>query len=391
MIKKIKNIFVTALVFFIVILGLANGDDNQPLEKTQTVRTVQETLSYQEEDIEESKNTDSSIEAEEASLADQEKEDIEESNNTDSSIKIGKETSKVVIATSKAATETSKATTETSKAVAETTKAVTETSKTVVETSKTVAETSNTVTETSKTVTETSIKAKPVESSKVYYEVEKVVDGDTIRIYKDGQVERIRLLLIDTPESVHSEQYKNVAIGTVASNFTKDFLAGHKVYLEYDQELQDRYGRTLAYVYREDGQSLNKALLYASVAKVPLYQPNDKHYEEYKAIEREVRPKGKGIWADIEAAYPGKPKEVKQQEQQNKSTQTTSTTKQISNTESSSQKPLIKGNINREGEKIYHIPGQRDYDKTIIDTSKGERWFYSEEEAVAAGWRRAKR
>ena len=371
-------------MFFIVILGLANGDDNQPLEKTQTVRTVQETLSSQDEDIEESKNTDSSIEAEEASLDDQAKETLEESNNTDSSIKIGKETSEVVIATSKAATETSKATTET-------TKAVTETSKTVAETTKAATETSKTVVETSKTITETSRKAKPVESSKVYYEVEKVVDGDTIRIYKDGQVERIRLLLIDTPESVHSEQYKNVAIGTVASNFTKDFLAGHKVYLEYDQELQDRYGRTLAYVYREDGQSLNKALLYASLAKVSLYQPNDKHYEEYKAIEREVRPKGKGIWADIEAAYPGKPKEVKQQEQQNKSTQTTSTTKQISNTESSSQKPLIKGNINREGEKIYHIPGQRDYDKTIIDTSKGERWFYSEEEAVAAGWRRAKR
>lgn len=52
---------------------------------------------------------------------------------------------------------------------------------------------------------------------------------------------------------------------------------------------------------------------------------------------------------------------------------------------------LIKGNISNKGEKIYHCPGQRDYDKTKIDPSKGERYFNTEEEAVAAGWRKAKR
>lgn len=47
----------------------------------------------------------------------------------------------------------------------------------------------------------------------------------------------------------------------------------------------------------------------------------------------------------------------------------------------------IKGNINREGEKIYHVPGGRDYNKTEIDPGKGERWFCSADEAVANGWR----
>lgn len=47
----------------------------------------------------------------------------------------------------------------------------------------------------------------------------------------------------------------------------------------------------------------------------------------------------------------------------------------------------IKGNINRKGEKIYHIPGASKYDATKIDESKGERWFCSEDEAIAAGWR----
>jgi len=48
---------------------------------------------------------------------------------------------------------------------------------------------------------------------------------------------------------------------------------------------------------------------------------------------------------------------------------------------------LIKGNIGSKGDRIYHVPGGRWYDKTRIDTGKGERWFCSEAEARAAGWR----
>ena len=47
---------------------------------------------------------------------------------------------------------------------------------------------------------------------------------------------------------------------------------------------------------------------------------------------------------------------------------------------------LIKGNISSAG-KVYHVPGSRSYEQTVIDESRGERWFCSEEEAVAAGWR----
>jgi len=49
----------------------------------------------------------------------------------------------------------------------------------------------------------------------------------------------------------------------------------------------------------------------------------------------------------------------------------------------------IKGNISLNGERIYHVPDGKWYDKTTIDTLKGERWFCSEEEARAAGWRRS--
>lgn len=51
---------------------------------------------------------------------------------------------------------------------------------------------------------------------------------------------------------------------------------------------------------------------------------------------------------------------------------------------------LIKGNISSKGERIYHPPGCKYYSATVIDPQRGERWFCSEQEAVAAGWRRTK-
>lgn len=50
----------------------------------------------------------------------------------------------------------------------------------------------------------------------------------------------------------------------------------------------------------------------------------------------------------------------------------------------------IKGNVSTQGERIYHVPGQKYYNDTRISPSHGERWFCSEEEARAAGWRKAK-
>lgn len=53
---------------------------------------------------------------------------------------------------------------------------------------------------------------------------------------------------------------------------------------------------------------------------------------------------------------------------------------------------VIKGNISVDTrDKLYHIPGMEDYDRTIISPAKGERWFCSESEALAAGWQRAPR
>ena len=52
---------------------------------------------------------------------------------------------------------------------------------------------------------------------------------------------------------------------------------------------------------------------------------------------------------------------------------------------------VIKGNINDRGERIYHVPGGALYERTRVTPAKGERWFCSESDARAAGWRRSKR
>jgi len=52
---------------------------------------------------------------------------------------------------------------------------------------------------------------------------------------------------------------------------------------------------------------------------------------------------------------------------------------------------MIKGNISTKNARIFHVPGQQDYEKTRINTAKGERWFCSAAEARAAGWRPAAR
>ena len=60
----------------------------------------------------------------------------------------------------------------------------------------------------------------------------------------------------------------------------------------------------------------------------------------------------------------------------------------VSNDDGSmSEQCMIKGNINLQGEKIYHCPNWRDYDETEIDINAGERWFCTENEAQNAGWR----
>ncbi len=125
--------------------------------------------------------------------------------------------------------------------------------------------------------------------------VESVVDGDTI-VITGGT--RVRLIGIDTPET--KDPRKPVqCFGLEAAAYTSSLLApGTAVRLVYDVERLDRYGRTLAYVYRlSDGILVNAALVADGYAQVATFPPNVAHTEELTQLARMAREEGRGLWS----------------------------------------------------------------------------------------------
>lgn len=127
------------------------------------------------------------------------------------------------------------------------------------------------------------------------YPVSRVVDGDTLKIVYNEKEVSVRLIGIDTPESVHPDSNKNVPEGRLAADFTRRALEGKEVFLEFDISESDRYGRLLAYVWTEDGM-FNKALLKAGMASVYTYPPDVKYAEEFMELEKEARKNKIGLW-----------------------------------------------------------------------------------------------
>lgn len=124
-----------------------------------------------------------------------------------------------------------------------------------------------------------------------------VVDGDTVEVKLDGQVERVRLLGIDTPESVRPGTPVE-CFAPEASQEAKTLLpGGTKVRLERDREARDRYGRLLAYVYRaDDGAFVNLELVRSGHAGVLVLAPNRARAPELRAAESEARSSRRGLW-----------------------------------------------------------------------------------------------
>lgn len=127
--------------------------------------------------------------------------------------------------------------------------------------------------------------------------VTKVVDGDTFWI-KDGSPkgQKIRLIGVDAPESRRTGRKEIGYYGKEAKAFLTDLLLNKYVSLEYDVDRTDRYGRTLAYVYLEDGTFLNKYLVENGYAQLMTYPPNVKYVEVFTAAQTRARESGKGLW-----------------------------------------------------------------------------------------------
>jgi micrococcal nuclease len=127
--------------------------------------------------------------------------------------------------------------------------------------------------------------------------VVRVVDGDTIVVTVGGRKERVRLIGVDTPESVKPGTPVQ-CFALEASARTKALLpAGTAVRLERDVELRDRYRRLLAYVFREpDGLFVNLALAREGDAVPYTFPPNVAHTAEFVAAAADARAGQRGLW-----------------------------------------------------------------------------------------------
>ena len=139
----------------------------------------------------------------------------------------------------------------------------------------------------------------------------RVVDGDTIVVKMDDDEVKVRLIGIDTPESVNPDEGRNNEYGEEASAYTKMLLTGvETLYLEFDSKLIDDYGRTLAYVWLiETNQNttdvigqymVNGILVKDGYAMAKDYPPNIRYSSSLSMLQDEAKKRAEGLWAKID-------------------------------------------------------------------------------------------
>lgn len=127
------------------------------------------------------------------------------------------------------------------------------------------------------------------------YKVVQIIDGDTVKIDYNGKSTNVRLIGVDTPETVHPNKPVEF-YGKEASNFTKNLLQGESVYLRYDVERTDQYGRLLAYVYRvPDGLFVNLEIVRQGYGHAYTRFPF-KHMELFRYYGNRARTAEKGLY-----------------------------------------------------------------------------------------------
>lgn len=202
--------------------------------------------------------------------------------------------------------------------------------------------------------------------------VTRVWDGDTVTLSANGEDHRVRLAAIDAPE--RGQPYADEARRALSR-----LVLNRNARLETDRT--DPYGRLVGRLWVQPescpscGQTLDAGM---ALLTVGLAWWNERYADEqtpeargqYEFAQDEAKAKHAGLWQD---EHPVPPWDWKR-DRRNRPDQ---------------EGCRIKGNISSNG-RLYHVPGQRYYDRTTITPSKGERWFCSEADAQAAGWRRAR-
>ncbi len=130
------------------------------------------------------------------------------------------------------------------------------------------------------------------------HDVAYVVDGDTLHVRRDGRDDKVRLLGINAPETGDGRRDVQ-CFGREARSRMRALLDGRRVYLATDPaaDTRDRYGRLLAYVWRDDGLFVNLAMLSDGFANEYTFDRPYHHRARFRAAAREARAAGRGLWA----------------------------------------------------------------------------------------------
>lgn len=148
-----------------------------------------------------------------------------------------------------------------------------------------------------------------IPSALIHGSVSRVVDGDTIDVrFSFRPRERVRLLGIDAPETQENEKLDRdvqasgrsreeiLALGRLASDFTRKRLTDASVGLELDVQTRDQYARLLAYVWLPDGRMFNLVILREGYAQVLTIPPNVRYADLLLACQRDAQEERRGLW-----------------------------------------------------------------------------------------------
>ena len=209
----------------------------------------------------------------------------------------------------------------------------------------------------------------------------RVIDGDTIEV---GAV-RIRLFGVDAPESAQRclAGGRHWPCGEQATRALVRHIDSRSVACE--ERDQDRYGRIVA-VCRYGGQDVNAWLVREGWAMA--YR---RYSSAYAGEEASAKVAKRGVWrGEFVPPWDWRRGDRLKSASRGDRVKATRDASRVAARDRGNCN--IKGNISHNsGKRIYHMPGDRDYERTRISTSRGERYFCSEAEARAAGWRRAGR
>lgn len=127
--------------------------------------------------------------------------------------------------------------------------------------------------------------------------VERVVDGDTVVVRLSTGEERVRLLGIDTPETVHPSKPPECFGAEASARLAELAPPGTELRIERDVELRDRYGRLLAYLWTPEGTFINLTLVEEGYARTLPINPNRAHRSALAAAESTAQQSGAGLWS----------------------------------------------------------------------------------------------